>query len=406
VLINLVNNAIKFTEPGGEIEMNVSLVGLEGESGDMARLAFFVRDSGIGMSPEQLALLFQPFSQADGSTSRKFGGTGLGLSISQRLVELMGGSIEVTSDASVGSTFRFELVLPALSTTETGVVPAELNGARLLLVDDSRLARAALGHMLERLPVRFDAAATVEEAIVTLQGADNHDPYQIVIVDWQMPGLGDLQMARALHGEGLAHRPRFILVTAFGREVVETDDEIVRADAVLYKPITSSSLTDALVAALGGTQPPELLTDFGSLPLITGVQPFAGRRVLVADDNEVNVLIATELLKLAGLDADVAYDGHEAVRLALGAEPGRYALIFMDLEMPNMDGHAATLEIRRHPRLADTPIVALTAHAISEVRERCMGEGMQDYLTKPIYPEQLFELLARWLTPATADSEP
>jgi CheY-like chemotaxis protein len=246
--------------------------------------------------------------------------------------------------------------------------------------------------------VRFDASATVEEAIVTLQVADAGDPYQIVIVDWQMPGLGNIEMARALHGEGLAHRPRFIRATAFGREVLETEDEATRADVVLYKPITSSSLTDALVAALGGTRPPEL-TDFGSLPVAAGEQPFTGQRVLVADDNEVNVLIATELLKLAGLEADVAYDGNEAVRLALEAQPGRYALIFMDLEMPDMDGHDATLEIRRHPELADTPIVALTAHAIAEIRERCMAEGMQDYLTKPIYPEQLFELLARWLTP-------
>ncbi|MBC3905991.1 ATP-binding protein [Undibacterium umbellatum] len=262
VLTNLVNNAVKFTPGGGEIELSVSRPPTTSATTD---LTFSVRDTGIGMSAKQQQNLFQPFTQADGSTTRKYGGTGLGLSISRRLVELMGGQIEVSSQENQGSTFSFTL------------------------------------------PLEID---------FTLHGE-----------------------SEALLESRNAHRHR------------------------------------ASISA----------------------QNHAGRRVLLAEDNPVNQQIAIELLSMIGITADVADNGEEAVRLIMANEPGYYAMIFMDLQMPIMDGHEAAAKIRQDARLDDTPIIALTAHAVGDIRERCMREGMQDYLTKPIQPDALFTIVSHWM---------
>jgi two-component system sensor histidine kinase/response regulator len=398
VLINLVNNAIKFTGAG---EIEVSCI-VEQHAGDRVRLKFAVRDTGIGMTAEQKAKLFQPFSQADGSTTRKYGGTGLGLSISQRLVELMGGTIGVETQAGAGSTFHFSLELPvAAQSGISAIVPASLNGARILAVDDSPVALTILVEALQALPVRIETASSGSEALMKVQRADAaHEPYQLVLTDWKMPDFSGTQLIERIKTDPtLLAPPAMILVTAFGKEEVQSEAALAGADGFLPKPITGSSLVNSLVAAFA---PRARSSAAAHAPQ----RQFPGARVLLAEDNDINQQIAVELLGHAGIQADIANTGREAVAMLREAGPERYGMVLMDLEMPDMDGHAATLAIRADQRFAELPIIAMTAHAMASIRERCMQEGMQDYVTKPIDPERLYAALSRWLPSSIAGAHP
>ncbi|MEH6458798.1 response regulator [Chitinimonas sp. JJ19] len=405
VLINLINNAIKFTEPGGEIELAVNLLGTEAGK---VQLGFEVRDTGIGLTAEQQARLFQPFTQADGSTTRKYGGTGLGLSISRRLVELMGGQIGVRSDTGVGSTFHFQLTLPLPTGPQASLVlPARFNDARVLVVDDSEHARAIMAEMLTSLPLRVDEVGSAREALAYLHTADQTDPYDVVLTDWHMPDMDGMELIHTLQRDGsLSHPPKLVLVTAFGLESVVNAAEQAGIDGLLFKPVSPSTLVNTLTGVFH--QAPTAAAPAEHAP---PARSYAGKRILLAEDNAINQQIVVELLSAMALEVDLAEHGQQAVEMALAAAPGDYAMILMDLEMPQMDGHAATLALRQHSQLDAIPIVALTAHAISDVRQRCMEEGMQDYLTKPIQPEQLYKLVGHWLdrghqaVPAPGDEE-
>jgi signal transduction histidine kinase/CheY-like chemotaxis protein len=395
ILINLVNNAIKFTERG-EV---VVAAGIEEQTGDRVKLRFSVRDSGIGMTPEQTARLFQAFSQADTSTTRKYGGTGLGLSISKRLVEMMNGTIGVESVPGLGSTFFFTAWFGIGSIQKEKRLIPELAGIRALVVDDNQQAREILASALQSFALRVDSATCGEDAVREIAAADAQDPYRLVLMDWQMPVMDGLETSRVIKRNGrLKNIPKIVMVTAFGREDVRARSDEVGIDGYLLKPVSSSLLYDTLVNLFG-------VADRDNAVSVTKKhETFApdvsGIRILLVEDNEVNQQIATELLESAGATVSVANNGAEAVkRLTEGPAPPPFDIVLMDLHMPEMDGLTATRLLRKDSRLNTLPILAMTAHALVEERQRCLDAGMNDHISKPIDPDALFATLLRWAKP-------
>jgi len=396
VLTNLVANAIKFTEKG-EIVVSVEPVA---KSAEEVTLRFLVRDSGIGMSAQEQAKLFQSFTQADVSTTRKYGGTGLGLAISKRLVKLMKGEIGVESEPGRGSTFSFTARFGIGSAEEAGLVPAvDLTGRRILVVDDSMEARKILCGMLKELSCKPVEAGSGEAAIDELrrnEQAQGKQPYDFILMDWRMPGMDGIEAAQRIHADAsLAKMPTIIMVTAHGLEEVKGEAKGAGLDEFLIKPVRPSSLVDALVGTLGR----KVLAR--KHPVVPGASPaelalsnFAGARVLLVEDNHINQLVAGELLKGAGLAVTVANNGLEAVA---EVKEGAFALVLMDIQMPEMDGYQATQEIRKEERFKDLPIIAMTAHAMVSEQERCIAAGMNDHVAKPVNPERLFKTLEKWL---------
>ncbi|MGE0875455.1 MAG: response regulator [Burkholderiales bacterium] len=401
ILVNLVNNAVKFTDAG---EVIVKVEELE-RTGTKVKLKVGVRDTGIGMTPAQTARLFQAFSQADGSTTRKYGGTGLGLTISKRLVEMMGGTIWVESEPGRGSHFCFTawFGLSARQLAQRRVVPSALNGLRVLVADDSAAARDIVVDALEGQPFDLSQAGDGAEAVAAVEAADaDGKPFDLVLMDWRMPGMDGIEATRRIRAhEGLARRPRVIMVTAFGREDARSAAERTHVDAFLTKPVTASQLVDTIVRLYAGED-----ADDAQAPAATAARGLDGLRVLLAEDNDINQQIAVELMESEGIAVDVAGNGREAVDRLLAAEPGRYDALFMDLQMPVLDGYEATAEIRRDARYAAVPIIAMTAHAMVEERDRCLALGMQDHVAKPIDPEALYQALARWAKPRAAARAP
>jgi len=409
ILINLVNNAVKFTDQG-EVVVTVAL----GEKvPERVKLKVSVRDSGIGMTPEQTARLFQAFSQADASTSRKYGGTGLGLSISKRLVELMGGEIWVESKYGLGSTFLFtaSFGIGTAQPEQKRFVP-DLSGIRALVVDDNPLACEILSEGLTAFALKVDSASSGEQAIRELSAAETHDPYQVVLVDWQMPGgMDGLEVGRLIkHGGTLMHIPKVVMVTGFGREEIRTQAENMGIEGFLLKPVSPSLLYDTIIDLFGSSE------SKGDRSRSTNdaahSQAANGIRVLLVEDNEVNQQVATELLESSGASVRIANHGGEAVTiLTEGDGPPPFDVVFMDLQMPEMDGYTATKLIRAQSRLHGLPIIAMTAHALVEERQNCLGAGMSDHVTKPIDPDALLATLLRWAQPrqvsaAVADVTP
>ena len=394
ILTNLVNNAVKFTERG-EIRLDIELARADRRKGASCKCS--VRDTGIGMTAEQSAKLFQPFTQADMSTTRKHGGTGLGLTICRRLVDLMGGRIWLDSEPGAGTTFSFTVWLGVSSATGRGrIVPEKLSRLRVLVVDDNAAAREILQEPLSTVARRVDVAGSGKEAIAAVQACDATEPYDIVFMDWRMPGMDGLQASRHIKSdETLTHRPAIVLVTAFGREEVREEAERLQLDGFLQKPVTKSMIVDTLV---------NVFADGGEdLRVVAGVEQASrlhGARILLAEDNEINQQIAVELLEGAGATVVVANHGREAVEMLSG--PGRppFDVVLMDLQMPEMDGYQATAKLRADARLAALPIVAMTAHATVEERQRCLDAGMNDHVAKPIDPAALFEAVGRFYRPA------
>ncbi|MFN0126973.1 MAG: response regulator [Verrucomicrobiales bacterium] len=395
ILTNFVNNAVKFTEHG---EIRLEIEQLE-RTGEKVQLKFSVSDTGLGMTKEQSAKLFQPFTQADMSTTRKHGGTGLGLTICRRLVELMGGRIWIESEPGVGSTFYFTIWLGVGSATGSGkIVPEKLAELRVLVVDDNPAAREILQEPLSSLASRVDVVASGKEAITAIQQHDAIDPYDIVFMDWRMPGMDGLQASRYIKcDETLNHPPHIVLVTAFGREEVREEAERLELDGFLVKPVTKSMIVDTLVNVFaddGGTA--------AAVPDGEQASRLRGASILLTEDNEINQQIAVELLEGAGAKVTVAGNGRVAVDiLSGGPQPPAFDVVLMDLQMPEMDGYQATAKLRADPRFATLPIVAMTAHATMEERQRCLAAGMNDHISKPIDPEVLFDTVGRYYKPAT-----
>ena len=401
VLTNCVNNAVKFTERG-EIRVTIELVERAGEK---VKLKFAVRDTGIGMSAEQSAKLFQPFTQADMSTTRKHGGTGLGLTISRRLVELMGGQIWLESEPGVGTTFYFTVWLGAGDAVASRkIVPDRLGHLRVLVVDDNAAAREILHDPLSSVVERVDVVESGKEAIAAVRRFDATVPYDIVFMDWRMPGMDGLQASRHIkNDETLAHRPAIVLVTAFGREEVREEAERLQLDGFLLKPVTKSMIVDTLVNVFAHDA---LETRAAAGPQTTRL---GGARILLVEDNAINQQIAVELLEGVGATVTVVNNGREAVdTLTAGQQPPPFDVVLMDLQMPVMDGYQATAKLRGAPGLAALPIIAMTAHATLEERQRCLAAGMNDHIAKPIDPASLYQTVERFYAPVerTADQAP
>ena len=402
ILTNFINNAVKFTEKG-EIRLDIGLVERAGEK---VQLKFSVQDTGIGMTQEQAAKLFQPFTQADMSTTRKHGGTGLGLTICRRLVDLMGGRVWLESEAGVGSTFYFTVWLGVGSGTGMRkIVPEKLAQLRVLVVDDNATAREILQEPLSGLARQVDAVGSGKEALAAIQQKDVSEPYDLVFMDWRMPGMDGLQASRHIKSdETLKHPPHIVLVTAFGREEVREEAERLNLDGFLVKPVTKSMIVDTLVNVFAA--------ETGQAMTAVEADPAArlcGARILLTEDNEINQQIAIELLEGTGATVTVANNGREAVEILTGGpQPPPFDVVLMDLQMPEMDGFQATAKLRGDGRFGDLPIIAMTAHATIEERQRCLAAGMNDHIAKPIDPEDLFGTVGRFFRKqqAGADAKP
>jgi PAS domain S-box-containing protein len=408
VLMNLCGNAVKFTEQG---EVELSLRCLERRA-ERLKLQACVRDTGIGMAPEVQASLFQQFSQADQSTTRRFGGSGLGLAISKRLVALMDGRIWVEdSRPGQGSTLCFTACLGIGDQGRVGRREQVLSGlmpllanVRALVVDDNAAAREILSDALERLGLQVETASQGQAALHALARATT--PFDLVLLDWRMPGmLGDEVTARIRTDPELRQQPKVIMVTAYGNAEVLRRAKEVGVDGFLIKPVAPSTLLDTLLTLLGYGR---LLPDSDAAATGPGAdaersplqQRFEGARLLLVEDNEINREFALELLRTEGLVVDEARDGAEALERV---QQRPYDLVLMDIQMPVMDGLEATRRIRAlatsqgEQRYAEMPIIAMTAMAMAQDIEKSAAAGMNDHISKPVMPEKLFALLERWL---------
>ena len=390
VLINLCNNAIKFTDSGEIVVVAVKQLTL---ADGYATLYFSVRDTGIGMSEEQLAKLFQPFSQADASSTRKYGGTGLGLAICKQLVGLMGGEIGARSQSGIGSDFyftvRFKLgdptVVPQLHADPT------LRDLRILVVDDSPNAREIFQGLLATFGYQATLKSSAAEGLLALEEAS--EPYDLVLLDWKMPVMDGFAMARKIRANGLLQRqPQIIMVTAYGSEEARQRVLSESLDGYLTKPVNASSLLDEIMrvcgrAAVSQTAAHVPAGDAAALATVRGM------RVLLVEDNDFNRQIAMELMSnVAGIDVTVAKHGCEALEQL---REQTFDAVLMDIQMPVMDGYEATRHIRQDIRWRDLPIIAMTAHAMDRDREQCLAVGMNDFISKPFDPDELFAVLAR-----------
>jgi two-component system, sensor histidine kinase and response regulator len=396
VLINYTNNAIKFTEHG-EIVVEISVAE---ETEDDALLRCAVRDTGIGLTPEQIGKLFSSFQQADSSTTRKFGGTGLGLAISKKLAGLMGGEAGVVSEIGKGSTFWFTARLRKCKNGAPELTAGDVAGRRVLVVDDNATARMVLSDMLSSIGFLADqvesgaaAIAAIEQAVHT-EGAR---PYDLVFLDWQMPEMDGIQTIQEMRSRlpEAQDRPPVVMVTAFGRDEIFDRAGNEGIQEVLIKPINQSLLFDASIRSLrGGPAPISGRRIVATAATAVDLPRFDGTRVLLAEDNEINQEVAKGILAHAGIEVDVAGTGVEALRMV---GDRAYALVLMDMQMPEMDGVEATQAIRAQARFASLPIIAMTANAMSEDRERCFAAGMNDYISKPIDIGKLATVLTRWM---------
>ncbi|MFO1160910.1 MAG: response regulator [Reyranellaceae bacterium] len=392
VVTNLLSNAIKFTEQG-EVRLAAAV---SERTGDRLKLRIAVADTGIGMTPEQAGKLFRAFSQADSSTSRKHGGTGLGLTIARRLVEMMGGTIWVDSEPGVGSTFTFTAWLGLADDAPRRLVPARLNGLKVLIVDDNAFARAALEDLVAPLGADIALAASGGEALDVLARTPADRPFDLVLLDCQMPGIDGVETARRIRAdETPGERPAIVIVSAFGREEVRAAAEAAGVDGFLVKPVNRSALVDMLAEIF--STPGETYFEPAMTDARQAVPDLSSLRLLVAEDNDINQQIAVELLEGAGASVTVASNGRMAVDMLLA--PGgerRFDVVLMDLQMPELDGFQATARILAEPRLRHIPILAMTAHVLAEERERCLAAGMRGHIAKPIDPEVLYRTLAAY----------
>jgi len=391
ILLNLLGNAIKFTEQG---EVSLRITGAL-DAHAAAKLTIEVQDTGIGMTEEVRAKLFQPFTQADGSTTRRFGGTGLGLAICRMLAEKMSGRIDVDSVPGQGSTFRVRLRLPLgdQHLAAAAEAPLAMQNVRALIVDDNATNLQVIGHYLDSWGIGHECAESGEQALLRLQAsAAGPSPCTVVILDAHMPGMDGYQLARAIKGDPmLAHLPIIMLSSSDTPGDPEQRRCITR---ILLKPVRQSVLHDAIAAALSDRKPA-----CPGGPAVRQCRQLSGR-VLLVEDNEVNRRVAAGLLQRCGITPDIASNGVEALAATAAT---RYDLVLMDCQMPEMDGYEATRQIRRREQesgAARLAIVAMTAHAMEGDREHCLAAGMDDYLSKPVTSEALEKVLRKWLRTA------
>jgi two-component system sensor histidine kinase/response regulator len=383
-LVNLLGNAVKFTTQG-VIGLRCFLVG---EVDERLLIRFEVRDTGPGIAADRVGRLFQVFEQADSSTTRQFGGTGLGLAITRRIAELMGGTAGVESELGAGSMFWFTVKMSAAP--EHARTDTLLFGLRALVVDDLPEARAAFVHMLSRFGIETETASSGEEGVQRAAAAlAKARPFDVWIVDWLMPDVNGIETVRRLRALSGAQGTPVILISA--GDGVHDEARAAAIDNVLIKPVSASALHEQLLRSVVGRLAAD--SDVGALTESSS-HAHTGARVLLAEDNPVNQDVASELLRMIGIEVEVAGTGTAAVEMA---QRTRYDLILMDVQMPEMDGLDATRAIRKLPGMAGLPIIAMTANAFAEDREACLAAGMNDHIGKPVSPNELYRTLGRWL---------
>ncbi len=390
VLTNLISNAVKFTH-FGHVKLSVGLIN---RVADRVLLRFEVRDTGIGMSEGQLERLFQEFTQADGSTTRKYGGTGLGLSICKRLARLMGGDIVVASKLGAGSCFTLTVPLRLAQSSGQRVLPRSVDRMRVLVVDDQLETCQTLSGLLGAMGVGQSDGGLVrvvpsgEEALRAVQQAvDAEQPYDLVLLDWVMPGMGGAETLARLREQQADIT--VVVTSAYGLDSLRTEAMQGGAHAFLTKPILPEALRTLLQGLHGGGPvAPAQLSPEGEVIRLDGL------RLLLVEDNALNQQLATELLCRRGARVDVAANGMEALERLRQGGPGAYDVVLMDLQMPVMDGYEATREIRLDPSLSTLPVIAMTAHAMAEERARCLALGMVNHIAKPLDPAALYAVLA------------
>ncbi|WP_440876592.1 response regulator [Thalassotalea sp. PLHSN55] len=398
ILINLGNNAIKFTDEGGEVLIAVEEV--KQLDNQEVIYQFSVQDTGVGMSEEQQSKLFRSFSQADTSTTRKYGGTGLGLVISKRLVELMHGDIWLDSELGKGSTFTFTIKLGIQNSLPSPTPPLnkELGALHVLIVDDNATARELLSAMLAGFGFKVDQAAGGETAIALLEQANNLVPYDLTFIDWKMPGMDGIETISAIeNNEKISTPPVVIMVTAYGKDEASDAAKDLNISDFLTKPITSSSIFDAVMSAMGKEVVQHKVVDEQSSDLNKAFAQLNGAHVLLVEDNDINQELATELLETNGLTVTLAENGQQALDLL--AEQS-FDGVLMDCQMPVMDGYTATQYIRQNPAFKDLAIIAMTANAMEKDKEHVKSVGMNDHISKPINIKEMFTTMAKWITPS------
>ena len=394
ILVNLVGNAIKFTHQG---EIVISAEPIE-ETETHAIIHFAVQDTGIGIPYERQAAVFDRFTQADGSTTRKYGGTGLGLTISKQLVDALGGKIGVESTPGIGSTFWFDLKFEKQArqkrtTAPLTVGPVNLTQARILIIDDNQTNRMVLKKNVEALGSRVEAVSSGAKGLETLRNAHRSgDPYHLVLLDMQMPGMDGEQTARAIKSDPAAKEAKILILTSMGHRGDASRLEALGCSGYLLKPVKQQMLFDAVVAVLSREEDREsgLVTRH-----TLSEQRKLGLRILLAEDNAINQKLAIVLLQKAGYSVDAVDSGAQALAKV---QVSQYSAVLMDVQMPDMDGLEATQQIRQLEKITGhhIPIIAMTAHAMQGDRERCLEAGMDDYVTKPLQPKVLFSALERW----------
>jgi len=422
VLINLANNALKFTD-SGEIVVSTELIE---KNKDQVALKFSVNDTGIGLTQEQVNTLFEAFSQADSSITRQYGGTGLGLSISKRLVEMMGGEIWVKSEHGRGSTFSFtgNFGLGKEKAKRRFKPSPDLRGLKALVVDDNATSREILKDMLESFSFEVIPAATGEEGLAELEKSTRETPFELVIMDWKLPGIDGIEASKRIKKQtNLPKTPPIILVTAYGRDDVIQQAEQAGLEGFLLKPISPSVLFDTIMQTMGRDIPSASRVKQDKDRETEILEHIRGARVLLVEDNDINRQVANEILKDVGVHVSMVNNGKEAVE---AVKENDYDAVLMDIQMPVMDGYTATREIRKwehelkaqssklktndtaelsafslepSARAKRMPIIAMTAHAMAQDHEKSLNAGMNDHITKPIDPNQLFAALGKWIQP-------
>ncbi len=392
VLTNLVGNAIKFTTHGDVI----MVVDARGRREGQLVVRFAVHDTGIGIDPEVLPKLFQPFTQADASTTRRFGGTGLGLAISKQIVESMGGTIGVDSTLDRGSTFWFELPLgeAALDEATREHSLQSLAEARVLVVDDNATNRRIVLHNLAAWKMHTGEAASGAEALTLLrEAAAAGAPYDLVLTDMNLPQMNGVMLSRLIKCDRTLEATHIIVLSSMAQKLEVPIMRVVGIDECLSKPVKQSALFDAIARSLSGA-----VREAAPAAPVAAEAVRTDVRVLVAEDNPVNQKVAVRQLEKLGFAADAVGNGMEAIEAIVGnRQRGGYAIVLMDIQMPEMDGLTATRELRQ--RGVQLPIVALTANALAGDRERCLEAGMDDYLSKPIVETELARVLQRFFAP-------
>jgi len=401
ILINLTNNAIKFTSQG---EVVITVKETKKINNEKSLLEFSVKDTGIGIKKERLDTIFDSFTQEDTSTTRKYGGTGLGLSICKKLTDLMGGEIKVESVHGQGSSFTFTAIFKRQAEDKQIKLkpPMDMRGLKVLIVDDNATSREILSQTIESFQMNAVTVEDGEKAIDLIQ--NGKETFDLILMDWKLPSINGLEASKQIKtGYKGEKTPIIFMVSAYAREDLLQEGEKSFIDAFLHKPVNQSFLFDTIIE-LFSKDPDKLHKSIvaGKIATVANHEWFKGTKVLLVEDNKINQEIAVEWLESVGMIIDTAATGKEAL---IKADQKHYDLILMDIQLPEMDGYTATKEIRKKRKFINLPIIAMTAHALKGDKEKCLAAGMNDYITKPIDPQEMFKTIGKWIASENIGTE-